>query len=275
MRQYLVGAVSRSLVLTQRAQLAQVRATLPPLEKELALTSHQLYVLVGKLPGEGGLPEFDLEGLVLPVELPLSLPSSVVRQRPDIRASEELLHAASAQVGVATANLYPKITLSGSIGSNAVKIEDLFSSGTSIWSLGAGLLQPLFHGGELTAKRRAAIAAYDQAIAQYRQTVLLAFQNVADTLRTLEFDAKTLRAQVEAERAARESLEITQEQYRLGAINHLLLLVAQRQFQLAHVSLVQAQAARFADTAALFQSLGGGWWNSQLQKESAAPGEKK
>lgn len=272
--QFLVGAVSRSLVLVQRTQLALARATLPPLEKELALTTHQLSVLVGKFPGEAGLPEFNLEGLELPAELPLSLPSSVVRQRPDIRASEELLHAASAQVGVATANLYPKITLSGNIGTNAVKIEDLFTSGSSIWSLGAGLLQPLFHGGELTAKRRAAIAAHDQAIAQYRETVLLAFQNVADTLRALEFDAKTLRAQVEAEEAARETLEMTQVQFRLGAVNSLLLLAAQRQFQQAHVSLVQAQAARFADTAALFQALGGGWWNRDSQEEAAAAREK-
>ncbi|MDD2337683.1 MAG: TolC family protein, partial [Geobacteraceae bacterium] len=190
-------------------------------------------------------------------------------------ASEELLHAASAQVGVATANLYPKITLSGSLGTNAVKIEDLFTSGTSIWSLGAGLLQPLFHGGELTAKRRAAIAAYDQAVAQYRDTVLLAFQNVADTLRALDFDAKTLRAQADADQAARESMEMSREQFRLGSVNYLSLLNAERQFQQAHVSLVQAQAARFADTAALFQALGGGWWNRESQEDISAAGEKK
>jgi NodT family efflux transporter outer membrane factor (OMF) lipoprotein len=265
--QYSVGAVSLSDVLAQRAELAKVRATLPALEKELAQTRHQLAVLAGKLPGEGGLPEFELDSLELPSELPLSLPSSVVRQRPDIRASEELLHAACAQVGVATANLYPKITLSGSVGTNAVKIEDLFTSGSSIWSLGAGLLQPLFHGGELTAKRRAAIAAHDQAVAQYRETVLSAFQNVADTLRALDFDARTLRAQVDAEQAARDSMELAQEQFRLGAVNYLSLLNAEQQYQQAQISLVQAQAARFADTAALFQALGGGWWNRDLQKE--------
>jgi len=273
--QFLVGAVSRSDVLAQRTQLAQARTTVPPLEKELAQTRHQLAVLAGKLPGEGGLPEFELEELVLPVDLPLSLPSSVARQRPDIRAAEELLHAACAQVGVATANLYPKITLSGSLGTNAVKIEDLFTSGSSIWSLGAGLLQPIFHGGELSAKRRAAIAAHDQALAQYRDTVLLAFQNIADTLRALDFDAKTLRAQADAELAARESLEMSQEQFRLGAVNYLSLLNAERQFQQAHVSLVQAQAARFADTAALFQALGGGWWNRGPHEETAATTAKK
>lgn len=273
-QQYLVGAVSRSEVLAQRTQLAQVRALLPPLEKDLAQTRHQLAVLAGKLPGEGGLPEFTLEKIELPVELPVSLPSSLVRQRPDIRASEELLHAACAQVGVATANLYPKITLSGSIGTNAVKIEDLFSTGSSIWSLGAGLLQPIFHGGELNAKRRAAIAAHDQAIAQYRETVLQAFQNVADTLRALDFDAKTLRAQADAEQAARESLEMAQEQFRLGAVNYLVLLNAERDFQQAQSNLIQAQAARFADSAALFQALGGGWWNRDTRTDSAATIDK-
>jgi NodT family efflux transporter outer membrane factor (OMF) lipoprotein len=273
--QFQAGAVSRSGVLTENALLAQTRATLPPLDKELAQTRHQLAVLVGKLPGLGGLPAFDLEGLELPVELPVSLPSSLVRQRPDIRAAEELLHAASARVGVATANLYPKITLSGNIGSNAVTIEDLFSSGSSIWSLGAGLLQPLFRGGELSAKRRAAIAAHYQAIAQYRETVLTAFQNVADSLRALEFDAITLRAQADAELAARETLEITQEQFRLGAVSSLNLLVAQRLFQEAHISLVKARAARFADTAALFQSLGGGWWNREPRTETVAKSESK
>jgi len=273
-QQYLVGAVSRSEVLAQRTQLAQGRATLPPLEKDLAQTRHQLAVFVGKLPGEGDLPEFELENIELPVDIPVSLPSALVRQRPDIKASEELLHAANAQVGVATANLYPKITLNGSIGTNAVKIEDLFSTGTSIWSLGAGLLQPIFHGGELTAKRRAAIAAHDQAVAQYRETVLQAFQNVADTLRALDFDAKTLRAQADAEQAAQESLELAQEQFRLGAVNYLVLLNAERDFQLAQSNLILAQAARFADTAALFQALGGGWWNREASVDTAAHKEK-
>lgn len=273
-QQYLIGAVSLSEVLAQRTQLAQVRATLPSLEKDLAQTRHQLAVLVGKLPGEGGLPEFELKNIVLPIELPVSLPSALVRQRPDIRAAEELLHAACAEVGVATANLYPKITLNGSIGTNAVKIEDLFSTGSSIWSLGAGLLQPIFHGGELSAKRRAAIAAHDQAIAQYRETVLQAFLNVADTLRALEYDAKTLRAQADAEQAAKESLDMAQEQFRLGAVNYLVLLNAEREFQRSQSNRIQAQAARFADTAALFQALGGGWWNREAPVDSVAHLEK-
>ncbi len=261
-QQFQLGGASRPDVLAQEAQLAQTRATLPPLQKQLAQTRHLLAVLSGKPPGAAdSLPEFELTDLELPRELPVSLPSSLVRQRPDIRSAEELLHAACAQIGVDTANLFPKITLSGSYGSQTTKITDLFASGTNIWSIGAQILQPLFHGGALTAKRRAAIAAYDQAEAQYRETVLLAFQNVADVLRALEQDAKSLKAQVDAEAAAANSLELTRSQFELGGANYLQLLTAERQRQQARLLLVQAQAARFADTAALFQALGGGWWN--------------
>ena len=261
-------------MLTQQTQIAQTRATLPPLEKELSQTRHQLAVLAGRLPSEA-LPEFDLNELQLPQELPVSLPSSLVRQRPDIMASEALLHAASAQVGVATANLYPQITLTGSYGSEANTIGSMFSSSTMIWSLGAGLLQPIFRGGTLTAKRRAAIAAYDQAVAQYRGTVLLAFQNVADVLRALEADARTLRAQADAEAAAHDTLELTQKQFQLGAVSYLSLLNAERQYQQVRISLVQAQALRFADTAALFQALGGGWWNQRPREDAAAKTNKE
>jgi len=260
--QYKLGGVAYADVLAQRAQLAQTKATLPPLEKALTQTRHLLAVLVGKLPNEAGtLPEFNIEDLTLPQELPVSLPSSLVRQRPDIQASEALLHAASAQIGVATAALYPQITLSGSAGYTSTELTNLFNPGTAIWSIGAGLLQPIFHGGELTAKRRAAIAAYDQAAAQYRSTVLLSFQNVADVLRALDLDANALKAQAEAESAAKDTLDLTHKQFQLGAISYLSLLNAERQYQLARISLVQAQAARFADTAALFLAMGGGWWN--------------
>jgi NodT family efflux transporter outer membrane factor (OMF) lipoprotein len=264
-RQFQLGGASRADTLAQQAQLAQSRAGLPPLEKDLAQTRNLLAVYTGKLPSEASLPVFDLEKLNLPGELPLSIPSTLVRHRPDIRASEELLHAAGAQVGVATANLYPQITLNGNVGSQTTSLQDLFGPGTLIWSLGAGLTQPLFHGGELTAKRRAAIAALDQAGAQYRETVLQAFQNVADVLQALESDAAALKAQSEAERSARDSLELTQRQFSLGAVNYLLLLNAERQHQQALLSLVQAQAARFADSAALFQALGGGWWNRKME----------
>jgi NodT family efflux transporter outer membrane factor (OMF) lipoprotein len=268
--QFRLGGVPRSDVLAQRAQLAQTQAALPPLEKQLAQTRHQLAVLAGRLPSEAALPEFDLSDFYLPEELPVSLPSLLVRQRPDIRAAEEVLHAASAQVGVSTANLYPQITLTGSFGLQASTVGDLLNSSAAIWSLGAGVLQPIFHGGELTAKRRAAIAVYDQALAQYRDTVLQAFQSVADVLRALAGDASTLKAQAEAEAAARDTLDLTEKQFQLGAVGYLSLLNAERQYEQARLGLVQAQAARFADTAALYQALGGGWWNRNPKAEAAA-----
>ncbi len=269
--QFRLGGVSLSDVLAQRTQIAQTRAALPPLEKALSQTRHLLAALAGRPPNESAaLPEFRLAGFRLPEELPVSMPSSLVRQRPDIRASEALLHAASAQVGVATANLYPRITLTGSYGSEASTIGGLFGTGTSVFNLAAGLLQPLFHGGALTAQRRAAAAAYDQAAAQYQAVVLQAFQNVADVLRALDTDAHALRAQADAEAAAAEGLDLTRKQFQLGAVSYLSLLNAERQYQQARINLADAQAARFADTAALFQALGGGWWN-RAQEPDAAP----
>jgi len=263
LRMELGGAV-RSELLAQQAQLAQTRTTLPPLEKELALTRHRLAVLAGLQPSQAAsLPEFELEGLELPLELPVSLPSELVRQRPDIRASEELLHRASAEVGVATANLFPRLTITGDFGSQSTAPEDLFSAGTGVWNIGAGLVQPLFRGGELRARRQAALAGYAEAEALYRETVLMAFRNVADVLRSLELDARALKAQAEAEEASRGSLEVALTQYRLGAVNQLTLLDARRQHQQARIALAQAKAARFADTAALFQALGGGWWHEK------------
>lgn len=265
-RQFQLGAVARTDVLAQRAQLSQTRATLPPLEKALSQTRHQLAVLAGRPPGEAAaLPEFTLNGFDLPPEVPVSLPSDLVRQRPDIRAAESLMHAASARIGVATAALLPRITLSGSYGSEAVSSGALFTSGAGIWNLGAGLLQPLFHGGELTARRRAAAAVYDQAAEQYRAAVLQAFQNVADVLRALDLDATALKAQAEAEEASRALFELAVRQFQLGAISYLSLLNAERQEKEARIGLVQAQALRLADTAALFQTLGGGWWNRVKQ----------
>ncbi|HXX65220.1 MAG TPA: efflux transporter outer membrane subunit, partial [Bacteroidota bacterium] len=262
--QYRLGGTARSDVLAQRTLLAQTRTTLPPLEKELAQTRHLLAVLTGVMPSDAaGLPEFRLADLRLPEELPVSLPSSLVRQRPDISAAEALLRAASAQVGVATANQYPQITLTGSYGSLATTGGTLFSSGSAVWSFGAGLLQPVFHGGELSAKRRAAVAAYDQTMAQYQVVVLQSFQNVADVLRSLEADAVALKAQSEAEASARDTFDLSQQQYQLGGASYLTLLNAEREYQQTRLSLVQAQAARFADTAALFQALGGGWWNRE------------
>jgi len=259
-RQYQLGAVARLGVLALKTELEQTRATLPPLERDLSRTRHQLAVLAGRLPSEAALPVFELDVFALPLELPITVPSELARQRPDIRASEALLHQASAQIGVATANLYPKITLTGDFGSSTNQFHNMFA-GPSVWSIGASLLQPLFHGGALEAQRRSAIAAYDAANAQYRETVLQAFQNVADALRALETDARTLSAQAEAEAAARQTLDLTTRQFQLGGASYVALLIAQRQYQQAKLALAQAQGARFADTAALFQALGGGWWN--------------
>jgi len=262
-RQFDLGATARTNVLAQLAVLSQARATLPLLEKQLALTRNQLTALAGQLPNEEIGERFELTALELPQELPVSLPSRMVEQRPDIRAAEAQLHQASAQIGVATANMLPVVTLNGSLGSVATAAGDLFSAGSGVWSLGADLAQPIFHGVSLTHQRRAAIAAFDEAAAAYRSTVLLAFQNVADVLRSLQYDADAVQAQSSAAQAATDSLDIARAQYEQGAINYLSLLTAQQQYQQARLNLVTALAGRYADTAALFQALGGGWWNDR------------
>ena len=256
-----LGAIAQQAVLAQRTQIAQTRALLPALEKALGQARHQIAALAGHLPGDGGLPEFELDSLRLPLALPVSLPSALVRQRPDIQASEALLHAASAQVGVATANQYPQFTLSASLAVQSGQLDKLFSASSQAWSLGAGLLAPIFNGGALQAQRRAAEAAYRMAQAQYQQTVLGAFVEVANALRALDSDAKALQAQANAESLARQSLSLLQQQYDVGALAVLPLLDAQRAVQQTRIARVQAQAARYADSAALFQALGGGWWN--------------
>src|SRR6266705_1925085 len=271
-KQFALGAVARSDVLGQRAQLAQTRASLPPLEKALAQTRNQLAVLIGKFPSEAALPELELTAFQLPQTLPVSVPSDLVRQRPDIRAAEAILHQTNARIGVAQALMFPQLTLSGSYGTAATSAGKLFDPGTQLWNIGASLLQPVFHAGQLQARKRGAVAAYDQAFAQYRQTLLDAFQNVADVLLALEFDAAALKAQADAEAAARESLEVTRMQLQFGAASYLALLNAQRQYEQARIGLAQAQAVRYADTAALFQALGGGWWRRGEQTDVAPIG---
>jgi len=268
-----LGGAARSDLLAQQAQLAQTRTKLPPLEKDLIRNRNLLAIYSGAFPSAADLPEFDLQEFQLPRDLPLSIPSTLVHQRPDILAAEALLHVATARVGVATANLYPQVTLSAGLGSQSNRVADLFGGGTSFWNLGTGLLQPIFHGGQLTAERRVAVAAYDLAAARYRETVLQAFQNVADVLQALDSDARTLAAMVDADAAASDSLELTQKQYQYGAVSSLALLDAQWRYQQARLGLADARAIRFADTAALFQALGGGWWNrdgdSEQQKNMA------
>ena len=259
--QFNLGGAAKSDVLAQEAELAATQATLPPLEKQLEQQRSLLATLSGRLPSEADRKAFTLSVLTLPQKLPLSVPSRLIEQRPDIRAAEEQLHQASANIGVATANLLPQINLTGDYGYAAGKVAALFNPTTAIWTIGGTITQPLFQGGQLLHQRKAAIAAYEAARAQYRDTVLNAFRNVSDSLRAIEKDAVTLRAQERASRTATESFDLAREQFRAGAITYLTLLNAQRQQQQALIGLAQAQAARYADTVALFQALGGGWWN--------------
>jgi NodT family efflux transporter outer membrane factor (OMF) lipoprotein len=259
--QFEVGAAARTDVLTQQSEVATAQATLPPLQKQLEQQRHVLLALIGRFPSEPRREHITLQSLRLPTDLPLSLPSQLVEQRPDVRAAEAQLHQASAQVGVAIANRLPQFNLTAAYGSAALETAALFTPTTIIWSAAAAGTQPIFHGFTLLHQQRAAEAGYDMAQAQYRNVVLGALQNVADALRALQLDAATLRAQRAALRAASDTLSLAEGQYRLGAITYVTLLNAQRIYQQARLAVVQAQAARFADTAALFQALGGGWWN--------------
>jgi len=259
--QFDVGAAARTDVLTQQSEVATSQATLPPLQKQLEQQRHVLSALVGRFPNAPPQDHLTLASLRLPTYLPVSLPSQVVEQRPDVRAAEEQLHQASALIGVAIAARLPQFSLSGDYGTAALTPAALFTPTAAIWSIGANGTQPIFHGFTLLHQERAAKAGYDMAEAQYRNTVLAAFQNVADALRAIQLDAATLKAQNAALRAAFDTLDLARGQYRLGAITYVTLLNAQRSYQQARLAVVQAQAARYADTAALFQALGGGWWN--------------
>jgi NodT family efflux transporter outer membrane factor (OMF) lipoprotein len=259
--QFKSGYVSRLDVAAQESQLAQVATTLPPLLKQLAQERDLLAVLSGGFPSQDPPERFELSTLRLPQELPVSLPSQLVEQRPDVRQAEENLHSASAQIGIALANRLPNFALTADAGSTAVVLSHLFTGGTGFWDVGAGVTQPVFEGGTLLHRERAARAAYTQAAEQYRSTVLVAFQNVADTLHALQQDADGLRTAGAAKDAAAVTLDLAQKQYQTGYANYLALLSAEQAYQEAVINLVQAQANRYADTAALFQALGGGWWN--------------
>ncbi len=260
-RQLDLGAVSGLDVAAQEAALAQLQQTLPPLQKQLAQIRNLLTALAGHFPSDDPEEKFDLASLHLPQELPVSLPSQLVEQRPDVRAAEAELHAASAQIGVAIANRLPQFTISAAYGGVATAFTEMFAAGNPFWSVAGNVMQPLFAGGTLLHRQRAAEAAFEQAAAQYRSTVITAFQNVADSLYALQADAESLRAAVAAEHAAKVTLDITLKQQQLGAVGYLALLSAQQAYQQTLLTRVQAQASRFADTAALFQALGGGWWN--------------
>lgn len=255
----------------QRTAVDQTRAAIPPLEQQLAVVKHQLAVLIGKPPAEVNIENISLESLQLPNELPLSLPSSLARQRPDVRAAEALMHQASANVGVATANLYPQIVLSGSAGG----VGTSFTAGSGVWSVGASLAQPIFNGGALQAERRKALAAYQAAGSAYQQTLLQAFLEVANALRAIEHDAQILQARSEAAAQAEVSYRVVARRFDAGGVSQLDVLDAQRQYLQTILDRTNAAASRYADSASLFQALGGGWWNeTQASAPNSQPSKK-
>jgi NodT family efflux transporter outer membrane factor (OMF) lipoprotein len=260
-RRVTAGGASRADVLQQEATLQATLATLPTLKTQLAQERNLLATYAGATPAEYAGGEFRLESLHLPTEIPVSIPSKLVEQRPDVRQYSALLHQATAQVGVATANMLPQLSITGSYGSEAVRFSDLLSPSSMVWNIVGGITQPLFKGGQLVHQRRAAVAAAQAAAANYKATVLTAFQNVGDSLLALEGDAEALAAQAAAEHSAAGSLELAQAQFKAGGASYLQVLSAEQTYQNAELALVKARAQRFTDTAALFQALGGGWWN--------------
>jgi NodT family efflux transporter outer membrane factor (OMF) lipoprotein len=260
-QQEALGTVSHLDVLTQESAEAQTAATLPPLRKQLGQTRDALTALLGRLPAEEPEETFRLDELTLPGDLPVSLPSKLVEQRPDIRQAQENLHIASAQAGVAIADMLPQFTINADTGSSALKIGELFATGNGFWGVGASLTQTLFDAGALLHRHRAADAALDQAGAQYRAAVVLACRNVADSLRALQADADALKASAEASRAAKAAFDLARQQRELGTISFVSVLNTEQIYQQTELALVQAQANRYSDTAGLFQALGGGWWN--------------
>lgn len=256
------GDASGLDVAAQQSQLAQAQAGLPALVKQLRQTEHALAVLTGRFPDRPLAAPLSLADLHLPADLPVSLPSALVAQRPDVRQARAELHAASAEIGIAAAQRLPNIQLSADIGSSALAISQVFTSGTGFWGIAASLTAPIFAGGQLLHQERAAKAAYVEAAQQYRGTVLTAFQNVADTLVALQQDAQALQAAAAAARAASRTLGLSQLQLNHGYIGVFELLAAEQAYQQAQMTLAQSEANRFADTAALYQALGGGWWHN-------------
>ncbi|WP_338335004.1 efflux transporter outer membrane subunit [Xanthomonas euvesicatoria] len=274
-RQQALGALGAAQVLAQRTALAQAQAAVPGLEKQLEQQRTLLAILGGQLPGDaaGAGAAFTLDTLQLPAQLPLSLPSRLVDRRPDIRAAEAQAQAASALIGVAAAARLPSITLSAAGGGSASSVGRMFAAGNTQWSVAGSLLQPLFHGGALAHQQRAAEAGYAQAMAQYRSVVLNAFGEVSNALTALQSDAQNLRACADAQALAERTLALVQRQQTVGAVGMADLLQAQQAYQSTQAATVQAQAARYTDTVALYQALGGGpWWSPAAQTpKPAAP----
>ena len=255
------GGASGADLLQQQATLATTLASLPPLRTELAQQRNQLATYVGTTPAAYDRAAFTLDGVTLPADLPVSLPSRLVEQRPDVQEQTALLHAATANIGVATANMLPQLSLSASYGGAARRMSDVFSAGNRTWTLLGSGLQPIFRGGQLLHQRRAAVAAAQQAAASYQVTVLNAFQQVANTLVALQGDADAVVADAAAQQAAAGSLAIVRSQFHSGGVSYVQVLLAEQAEQSTAIALVRARAQRFSDTAALFQALGGGWWN--------------
>lgn len=265
-RQFELGSIAQTDVMAQDAAVATLEATLPPLQKQLAQQRHLLAALAGRFPSDEPAQKFELAELTLPAEVPVSVPAALVRQRPDVLSAEAQLHAASAQLGVATANLFPQITLTATKGGTATQLSQMFSNGNSFWTLGGSLTQTLFQGGTLIHQKRAAAAALDAEGANYRAVVLAAFQDVADTLTALQLDADAVNANLKAERAAADSLTAVRHNVELGLASYLALLTAEQSYSQAVLNLAQARANRYSDTAALLQALGGGWWNRDAKQ---------
>jgi len=265
------GTVPYSTVLSLRSQLASYEASLPQLEQKLTQSDDLLATLAGHTPAEWNPPDIDIADLTLPRDLPVSLPSDLVRQRPDILVAEAAAHAASANVGVATAALLPSITLNGGYGANSNTTSKLLAASGNFWSLGANATTPVFDGGTLWFRREAATDTYQQAMALYRQTVLGAFEQVADTLRALDHDAEVLQAENKALISAEEALHLIQANYKSGLTTYLDVLNANTQYHQAKIAELQSVAVRYQDTVALFASLGGGWWNAKDKVTNTAP----
>jgi NodT family efflux transporter outer membrane factor (OMF) lipoprotein len=257
-----LGYATRLDVAQQQLSLAQARGLLPPLTRQLAQTRDLIRILAGNAPDHDVPETFTLDELHLPERLPLSLPSQLIEQRPDVLAAEEQVRSASAQVGVAVANRLPQFSLTAALGGQATRITQMFWNSGTFWSVIGGAAQPLFDAGTLRHRQNAAEQALAQAAAQYRSTVLTAFQNVADSLHALYSDADALNSAVQVERAAKVTLDISRKQFQSGYADGLAVLTAQQAYQQAVIARVQAQAARLGDTAALLQALGGGWWSA-------------